>query len=187
MVLSAKSEVPAWRDVHTIVFDFDGVFTDNNVYLNADGQEFVQCSRSDGLAIDLLRCFSSENNWQLDFYILTKERSPIAQARAAKMKSEAIIGVDCKSEYIANRLSLNRQTTGLPAWAGVVYLGNDVNDYMAMKLSGYSICPCDAHPIIKCLADLVMPQKGGAGFVRASIEALINFDSHNHSFFTLNT
>lgn len=38
------------NEVDVIIFDFDGVLTDNFVYLNDSGEESVKCSRSDGLA-----------------------------------------------------------------------------------------------------------------------------------------
>ena len=38
--------------VDIFIFDFDGVLTNNKVYLNESGEESVSCSRSDGLAFD---------------------------------------------------------------------------------------------------------------------------------------
>ena len=39
------------KNLKMIVFDFDGVFTDNRVLVSQDGKEFVFCWRSDGLDI----------------------------------------------------------------------------------------------------------------------------------------
>src|SRR4051794_36645863 len=39
------------RTVRLIAFDFDGVFTDNAVYVFEDGREAVRCSRADGLGL----------------------------------------------------------------------------------------------------------------------------------------
>ena len=41
--------------IDAFVFDFDGVMTNNKVYLDQDGKEIVGCHRSDGLAFDVLR------------------------------------------------------------------------------------------------------------------------------------
>ena len=41
-------------NVDVFVFDFDGVLTNNRVYLDKSGKEFVSCSRSDGLAFDAI-------------------------------------------------------------------------------------------------------------------------------------
>ena len=42
-------------NIDLFVFDFDGVLTNNLVYTNEQGDEYVACSRSDGLAFDVLR------------------------------------------------------------------------------------------------------------------------------------
>ena len=55
----------------------------------------------------------------------------------------------------------------------IVVGGNDINDLAIVKLAGYSVCPSDAHPLIVKNVDLVFPQKGGNGFVRALIEGLL--------------
>ena len=54
-----KKNTISWRNIHTIVFDFDGVFTDNKVYTNQDGKESVCCDRGDGLGFDILRNFKN--------------------------------------------------------------------------------------------------------------------------------
>ena len=41
-------------DIDALVFDFDGVLTDNTVFLNEDGKEWVRCNRGDGLAFSEL-------------------------------------------------------------------------------------------------------------------------------------
>ena len=46
-------KLPDWRDLHTIVFDFDGVFTDNKVWVDQNGVESVRCDRGDGLGFDI--------------------------------------------------------------------------------------------------------------------------------------
>ena len=38
------------RGIRLVAFDFDGVFTDNMVYVLEDGSEAVRCYRGDGLA-----------------------------------------------------------------------------------------------------------------------------------------
>ncbi len=42
-------------DIKAIAFDFDGVFTDNRVYVAQSGEETVACDRSDGMGISMLR------------------------------------------------------------------------------------------------------------------------------------
>ena len=41
--------------IELLVFDFDGVFTDNRVYVLEDGREAVACNRGDGMGLSMLR------------------------------------------------------------------------------------------------------------------------------------
>ena len=65
-----------------------------------------------------------------------------------------------------NRYKLNR----------VLYVGNDLNDYEAMKLCGYSVCPSDSHNKIKKIADIVLKTQGGKGVVRELLEDVLEID-----------
>ncbi len=60
-----------------IVFDFDGVLTDNRVIVFDDGREAVVCNRADGLAFDFLR------QTGMPAYMLSRETNPIRR-RAGK-------------------------------------------------------------------------------------------------------
>ena len=44
--------------IRLVAFDFDGVFTDNMVYVLEDGTEAVRCFRSDGLGLQKLKKFN---------------------------------------------------------------------------------------------------------------------------------
>ena len=41
--------------INMFVYDFDGVMTDNKVYVNQEGKEMVQVNRSDGLAVNMIK------------------------------------------------------------------------------------------------------------------------------------
>ena len=43
------------KNIKAVVFDFDGVFTNNKVYLSEDGKESVRCDRSDGWGIEFFK------------------------------------------------------------------------------------------------------------------------------------
>ena len=80
----------ALNKIDAIILDFDGVLTDNSVYLNQDGLEQVKCSRADGLAFDLLRKIGKP------IYILSSEKNYVVQARANKLRVPALHGVSDK-------------------------------------------------------------------------------------------
>jgi YrbI family 3-deoxy-D-manno-octulosonate 8-phosphate phosphatase len=58
----------------------------------------------------------------------------------------------------------------------VCYIGNDINDYFAMKLCGLKVCPSDSHKRIIEIADVVLSSKGGHGIVRELIEDVFQID-----------
>ncbi|MBO72149.1 MAG: hypothetical protein CMD35_00900 [Flavobacteriales bacterium] len=159
---------PHWRSVHTIVFDFDGIFTDNKVWVDENGKESVRCDRSDGLALDLLRRFTKEKKWNLTCLILSTEKNPVVSSRAKKLQILCVQGNSNKAAYLKSYLAINKYDCG-----GLVYLGNDLNDLSAIQLAGFSVVPCDAHPLIRQQANVVLPQKGGEGFVREFVEELL--------------
>ena len=163
--------LPDWKGIHTIVFDFDGVFTDNKVWVDQNGLESVRCDRGDGLGFDLLRAFIQKNNWDLQYFILSKEVNPVVSARAQKIQVDCVQSMSDKAGYLKKHLMNNNLD-----YDGLIYLGNDLNDLAAMKIAGFSIAPVDSHPLILNQADLVLPRKGGDGFVREFIEMLIGLE-----------
>ena len=69
-----------FRSIEAIVFDFDGVLTDNLVSIDQEGKEYVSCSRADGLAFDVLHKLKKPS------YILSTEKNQTVTARAKKLK-----------------------------------------------------------------------------------------------------
>ena len=166
------------KKVHSIVFDFDGVFTDNCVYVDQFGVENVKCNRGDGLGLELLRKFIAINSLNIDIFILSKEKNEVVKQRAAKLKIKCVSAVDNKYDYLVKILKNKFPNESLKKISeGLVYLGNDINDIMVMNLAGFSAAPLDAHQKIKEIASLVINKRGGDQFVRNFIEILINFDN----------
>ncbi len=166
-----NNRLPNWNDIHTIVFDFDGIFTDNKVQVDETGVESVQCDRADGLGINMLHEFSKKHNWQVKLFILSKETNPVVEVRAKKIGIDCIQSVSKKSDHLLNYLKTNNLTPD-----GLLYLGNDLNDLPAILIAGFSVAPIDAHELVLNAVDLVVPKKGGNGFVRAFVEALIGLN-----------
>ena len=153
------------NNISLFIFDFDGVLTNNLVYSNQMGDESVVCSRSDGLAFDVLRKLNKPT------YILSTEKNPVVTMRAKKLKIQSIQGVTDKAlavKTLANNLNCSLNN--------VLYVGNDINDYFAMQFCGYKICPADSHPKIKEISDICLKSNGGDGAVRELIEDVLNVD-----------
>lgn len=143
------------RDLDLIVFDFDGVFTDNRVWTAANGQEWVSCDRSDGLGLKLLR------QLDLDLLVLSTEDNPVVSARCRKLRVEVEHGVPDKGVRLRQILA----ERGINP-AHVMYVGNDVNDVDCMRMVGCAVAVSDAHPEVLAIAHFVLSKPGGRGAVR---------------------
>ena len=154
-----------------IVFDFDGVFTDNRVWVMQDGREAVACSRGDGMGLDLLR----KAGWPL--LVLSKEANPVVSARCAKLKLECLQGIDDKRTALLDWLDRRGIAPG-----DVVYLGNDVNDLPCLTLVGCPAVVADAHPDVLPAARLVLASPGGFGAVRELADLILShYGTHPHA------
>jgi YrbI family 3-deoxy-D-manno-octulosonate 8-phosphate phosphatase len=161
---------------HTVVFDFDGVFTDNFVFVNQDGIESVRVSRADGYAIDLLKKFARVYNVQLSILILSTETNSVVSARAKKLNLRCISGKSDKLKALESLFESERPSDNDP-FSGLIYFGNDLNDFPVFRRAGVSFAPCDAHQKIKEMADFVLNSPGGHGFVREGVEFLLGIEA----------
>jgi 3-deoxy-D-manno-octulosonate 8-phosphate phosphatase (KDO 8-P phosphatase) len=152
-------------NIDAFVFDFDGVLTNNLVHLNQDGKEWVSCSRADGLAFDVLR------RLQKPAYILSTEENPVVAARAKKLNIQALQGVKNKADV----LSSLSESKGYDL-SRILYVGNDLNDFHAMRICGFSACPKDSHPKIKHISNICLNTNGGNGVVRELLEDVLGLD-----------
>ena len=148
--------------LHAVVFDFDGVFTDNRVWVTADGQESAACSRGDGMGIGLLK------KTGVPLLVLSKEPVPIVQHRCKKLGLECLHGVDDKLPLLERWLA----DRGLDL-AQTVYVGNDVNDHECLAAAGCGVVPADALPQVMPLAKIVLDKAGGHGAVRELCDLII--------------
>ncbi len=174
--MEVNKDLKKWSKFHTIVFDFDGVFTNNKVYFNEKGEESIRCDRADGLGLNILKKFKIKHSWDLEYFILSKEQNIVVNKRAEKLQIESFRGINNKKNFIENYL-LSRFGNIEYAKNGVVYLGNDLNDLSAIQLCGFSMAPIDAHEIIKKNVNIILSKKGGDGFVREAIEKLIQIEN----------
>jgi len=157
------------EDLDALVFDFDGVLTDDRVYVDDTGKETVRCNRTDGIAFDILR------TTPLRLFILTTERNAVATHRAAKLQIPAVHGVSDKLQAVKELA----QTNGF-ALARTLYVGNDVNDFGAMQACGFSACPADSHPRIQEIARFRLERNGGDGVAREIVERVLGLDPVKH-------
>ena len=149
------------RGIQLIVWDFDGVFTDNKVIVSESGEESAVCNRSDG--VGLSRIF----RLGIDSLILSTEENPIVRYRAEKLGLKVIHGVRDKTATLSEVLSASSLSR-----ENVCFVGNDLNDMDVMKFVGLSIAPADAFGEIRRVADFVLSSPGGQYAVREICDLL---------------
>lgn len=153
------------EEIDLFVFDFDGVLTDNFVYLDQNGLESVRCSRADGLAFDVLQKLKKS------VYILSTEKNTVVSARAEKLKVPLLQGIKNKEEALRSLASnLGCQIEK------ILYVGNDLNDLKVMNICGLSVCPADSHEKIKKISTVILKTNGGNGVVRELLEDVLGLD-----------
>jgi YrbI family 3-deoxy-D-manno-octulosonate 8-phosphate phosphatase len=153
--------------VKVIFSDFDGVWTDNTVFVDDSGRESVRFSKDDSLGLSVFR---EQHN--IPVIVVSKERNPIIAVRCNKLCLPVLQAIDDKPSAIASRIA--EMDMG---WDDVCYIGNDVNDIPCMKLAALSVCTSDAAPEVLPVVDIVLSRPGGGGAIRQLFEI---FGDSNH-------
>jgi len=148
--------------IKAIFSDFDGVFTDNHVFIDERGSEMVRCCRSDGLGI------SSIKKNKIFFCIISSETVPIAKFRSKKLDVPCFTSVKNKYEVITNiQKDMNFSKSEC------AFIGNDINDLEAFEAVGLKIAVKDSYNEILEAADLILSKNGGNGAVREACEFIL--------------
>jgi N-acylneuraminate cytidylyltransferase len=150
------------EDVDLVVFDFDGVMTDNRVWVDADGRELVSANRGDGWGLARLK----ETGVQI--VVLSTETDPVVAARCRKLEIETIQGIQDKAKALRELMESRGIDTNQ-----TIYLGNDVNDIVCFPHVACALVVEDAHPEAKAQADIILMNRGGQGAVRELCDILI--------------
>ena len=154
-IVDATALATLIRNIRLIAFDFDGVFTDNKVYVFQDGREAVRCTRSDGMGLNKLKALD------IGLVIISTEPNPVVTARSRKLKIDCIQNCDDKRaaiEEVARKAGL--------ALDQIAFVGNDINDLPVLTAVGLPIVVGDAHPDVLSAAYYQTKMTGGNGAVR---------------------
>ncbi len=160
--LSRKRPMPAKIDL--IICDFDGVITDNRVWVDQDGTETVAAYRSDSVRVKDLRAIG------IEVMILSSELNRVVEARARKMGVAAIHGVGLTEKGRAMREVLEQKNVKAE---NVIYVGNDINDLPCFEIAGWSVAVADAYPELIRAADHVLSKSGGHGALRELCDLIL--------------
>jgi YrbI family 3-deoxy-D-manno-octulosonate 8-phosphate phosphatase len=137
--------------IRLVVFDFDGVFSDNRVWTNDRGEESVACYRGDSLGLRRL------DEVGVDYLVITQETNEAVPARARKIRIECLCGVEDKLTVLREQVERR---------------GITLADAECLEVVGLPVVPADAWPEVVPLAKLVLTRAGGHGCVRELCDAV---------------
>jgi len=150
------------RKIRAIALDVDGVLTDGGMWWGPNGEEFKRFSFSDIMGVSLAR------REGFVIALISGEDTPLIDRYATKLQITDV-AKGCRDKAAALREFAERNQLELNE---VCFMGDDVNDLPAMKISGLSAAPFDARRAILEHVDFVAASRGGSGAVRDLVEAL---------------
>jgi YrbI family 3-deoxy-D-manno-octulosonate 8-phosphate phosphatase len=162
VVRPGRTPRPFPSHVTLLVLDFDGVMTDNRVWIDREGKESVAVHRGDGWGLARLR------EHGVEVVVLSTETDPVVAARCRKLGLPVVQGAADKAAALGVLLAERSLDP-----AQVVYLGNDANDSPCFPLVGCAVVVADAHPSAVAQADRILKTRGGRGAVRELCDLII--------------
>ena len=157
---------PAWARaarVKLMAFDVDGVLTDGSLYYSDAGIETKVFNTRDGHGLRMLQKAG------IQLAIITGRRARCVELRMQNLGIDLVYQGVSEKQACLRRL---RAEQGIaPEDAG--FMGDDVIDFKAMALCGFSAAPADAHDLILRQASLVSAKTGGRGAAREVCEFIL--------------
>lgn len=161
-VTPGRAPRPVPEDLKLLILDFDGVLTDNRVWVDAEGRELVAAHRGDGWGINLLRRAGVE------VVVLSTETNPVVAARCRKLNIPVEQGIEDKGPALRKILA-EREVASEQA----IFVGNDLNDIPCFEIVACAFAPVDAEAKVKREADRILSARGGHGAVRELCDLLL--------------
>jgi 3-deoxy-D-manno-octulosonate 8-phosphate phosphatase (KDO 8-P phosphatase) len=153
-----------FKKIELFALDFDGVFTDNKVYISENGSEYVKCDRGDSLGLKLLMIERPDIN----VVVISRESSKVVTARCNKLGIPAyhpVFNKLNKLKEIADELKIDKNR--------IAYIGNDVQDIECIKYAGIGIAVWDSHNRVMDVADWITTHDGGNGAIREICDLIL--------------
>lgn len=154
------NQLEAFRNIHTFIFDVDGVMTNNEILVFDDGQMLRKLNARDGLAM------KSAIMQGFRVAVITGGKSEGVLKRLKNLGlTDVYIGVRDKLAVFEAFLNQYKLDPG-----AILFMGDDITDHPVMRRVGLATCPLDAVEDIKSISQYISPFKGGEGCVRDVIE-----------------
>jgi 3-deoxy-D-manno-octulosonate 8-phosphate phosphatase (KDO 8-P phosphatase) len=162
------SVLEKFKAIKTFVFDVDGVLTNGSLLILNDGQMARLMNIKDGYALQL----AIKKGYRV--VIISGGTSDAVKERLERLGvKDCFLKVDSKKEKLIEYVSENQLN-----WDEILFMGDDIPDYIPMQLTGLPCCPVDAVAEIKGISLYISPVAGGKGCARDVIEKVLKLNGH---------
>ena len=154
------------QKITCFVFDVDGVLTNGEVMVMPNGLLVRKMNIKDGYAIQL----AIKKGFQV--WVISGGNSIEVEQRLN------LLGVKEVHMKVKDKCALLQELSlmnNVPL-DQMLFMGDDMPDYDAMKIVGIAACPNDACVDIKQIANYISLLKGGAGCARDVIEKVLKLN-----------
>ena len=146
------------------VFDVDGTMTDGSIYYDENGNELKKFNTRDAAGFFAIHALS------MKIIVMTGRECKATLRRMEELKVDYLFqNIKDKKVFLEELMSREQILS-----EELAYIGDDLNDYAAMKLTGFVACPADACKEIVDIADYVADRAGGRGAVREVVEYVLS-------------
>ncbi len=159
----SQDAVERARRIRLIIFDVDGVLTDGQLHIGANGECFKSFNCQDGLGISLIR------KCGIKTAIITGRESAMVACRAAELKFDELYQGQKNKTVAFQKICSKYQLAEIE----VAYIGDDLIDLPIMLRSGLAAAVNNAVAEVKAAAHVVSSRDGGQGAVREILEFII--------------
>src|SRR5690242_7602899 len=154
--------------VTTFVFDMDGVLTDGSILIDNENNWLRKMNIRDGYALQL----AAKSGYRI--VVISGSASPSVQQRLNRLGiNEVFMNVTDKAGFLKRYMEENNISTN-----ELLFMGDDIPDFLCMKMAGIAACPSDAALEIREMASYISNFSGGNGCVRDVIEKVLKLNGH---------
>tara|TARA_B100000886_G_scaffold128979_1_gene87013 strand:+ start:839 stop:1354 length:516 start_codon:yes stop_codon:yes gene_type:complete len=157
--VNKKNNIRISPKLKYLFLDFDGVLTNNFVFTDSKGNEYIQSSKSDSIYVELY------SKLGVKLIVISSEKNQNVKMRCKKMKLKCFNGISNKKTFLEKYINDNSIQIN-----NCGYVGNDLNDFETLKMFPYRFCPSDSNPIIKRICNYRLKSKGGDYILREIFE-----------------
>ena len=158
------------KSVKCVVLDVDGVLTSGQILVTEEGEQLRTFNVKDGYAIQ----YGIKQG--LHIIVITGAKSKGVKTRMEGLGvKETFLGISDKWTLLASLLDKYNYSP-----EEVLFLGDDMPDYICMQKVGIAVSPADAVEDIKQISHYVSKYKGGDGVVRDILEKILRLQDKWH-------